>query len=90
MKQGLTVLCACIRKKRILYCGHRHNNILNQPGAMSKELFGYLRNGEQGFLLSNGKFASRHQALIIAIKVNQVDKDKLTAKRSGLFSEDLY
>ena len=44
--------------------------------------------GEQGFILSNGRFARRKPALRIAQKANQIKKKCGCA--SLLFSEDLW
>jgi len=43
---------------------------------------------EQGFLLNNGRFASRRAAAYIALRNGQVEK--IAHPHHGLFSEDLW
>ena len=47
-----------------------------------------IRRGEQGFVLSDGRFVTRKQAAHIAIKYGQIEKPKHPVH--GLFSEDLW
>ena len=46
--------------------------------------------GEQGFVLSDGSFSNRKDALQIAIASGQVVLDNCKAPLIGLFSEDLW
>jgi len=74
---------AAIRKRGKIYTGKRHHHILN--AALP---FGYLRNGEQGFVDDEGNFLTREEAAIVAIKCGQIKK--LKYHKTRLFSEDLY
>lgn len=46
--------------------------------------------GEQGFVLSNGEFVRRKEALQVAIEAGQLDIEDCHAPSIGLFSEDLW
>ena len=83
------ILCAAISKpneydmaaKPLIYCGHRHNNILWQGRHVPRSP------RYQGFLTSTGRFVDRKEAYMIAVKAKQivpVDNVEL------LYSEDLY
>jgi hypothetical protein len=84
------ILCAAIQNpdekdmgdNPLIYCGHRHHNILWQGTHVSRNL------KHQGFLTSKGRFVSREDALIIALRAKQVYLDNI--RGSKLFSEDLY
>jgi hypothetical protein len=67
----------------LIFCGHRHNNILWQSALASH------RPQHQGFLTSKGRFVDRKEALVIALKANQV-LDVNDIRGNKLFSEDLY
>jgi len=64
----IKILCAAICNpeefdmtgKPLIYCGHRHNNILWQGKHVSRDPY------HQGFLTSEGTFASREIAANIA------------------------
>ena len=85
-----TVLCAAICNpeefdmagKPLIYCGHRHNNILWQGNHVSRNPY------HQGFLISSGMFVSREIAGKIAIESGQIKE--LQYSNTDLFSEDLY
>jgi len=77
------IIKSAIRKNGKIYTGHRHYNILNNA-----EPFGFLRDGEQGFVDENGIFLTREEAAIEAIKCGQIKQ--LKYHKSKLFSEDLY
>jgi hypothetical protein len=87
----LRILCSAIHDPKdvdmggqpLIYCGHRHHNILWQSKDIS-------RNPQhQGFLTSEGKFVNREEALKIALKAKQVlDIDDVRGNK--LHSEDLY
>ena len=67
----------------LIYCGHRHHNILWQGPHVSRRLT------HQGFLTNTGRFVDRQEARKIAFEAGQLnDKEVLTAFK--LFSEDLY
>jgi hypothetical protein len=82
------ILCAAIHNpeekdmagKPLIYCGFRHANILWQSVNVSRNPF------HQGFLTNKGRFVSRKEAAVIAIKSKQVKK----LDSYELYSEDLY
>lgn len=84
------ILCAAIcdatetdlAGEMLIYCGHRHNNILLQGKHVSRNPH------HQGFLTSTGRYVSREDGLIVANNANQV-KEK-NGNPNLLFSEDLY
>jgi hypothetical protein len=87
----LRILCAAIHNpddvdmggKPLIYCGHRHHNVLWQSKDVSRNPY------HQGFLTSEGKFVNREEALKIALEANQVlDVDDI--RGNELYSEDLY
>lgn len=62
------------------------------PPARHHNLFALtwpLEPSEQGFLLSDGTFADREQAAVVAIAKGQTTAEKMTVKGT-LFSEDLW
>jgi hypothetical protein len=64
---------------------NRHHNIIHALGYAGIDLVG---REEQGFLLSDGSFADRPQALVIARAAGQVLRE--TGAHIGLFSEDVW
>jgi len=84
------ILCAAIHNPDekdlggmpLIYCGHRHHNILWQGTHVSR------KQKHQGFLTSKGRFVSREDALIIALRAKQVYLENIRGNK--LFSEDLY
>lgn len=69
----------------------RHHNVMDlmiEKGVCER----VDSNAEQGFLLSDGRFARRKAALHKAIRSGQIDIDDVTPQmnRFGLFSEDLW
>jgi hypothetical protein len=64
---------------------NRHHNIVHALGYAGIDLVG---REEQGFLLSDGSFADRPQALVIARAAGQVLRE--TGPHIGLFSEDVW
>jgi hypothetical protein len=85
------IICAAIHNpeeidmagKPLIYCGLRHANILWQSKLVSRNP------NHQGFLTSKGRFVDRKEALIIALKNNQVINIE-EIRGDNLFSEDLY
>lgn len=85
------IICAAIHKEGeidmadepLIYCGHRHNNILWQSEKVSRSPY------HQGFLTSKGRFVDRKEGLIIALENNQV-LDINNIRGGKLYSEDLY
>lgn len=45
---------------------------------------------QQGFLLSDGRFVNRKDALLVAISAGQVEYSKCHSAGIGLFSEDIW
>jgi len=72
---------SAIRKDGIVYKGRRHNNIL----CDTSRPFGFLKNGEQGFVTDMGNFLSRRAAAEHAFECGQ-----LKEKKRILCSEDLW
>jgi hypothetical protein len=70
---------AAIRKDGEVFTGKYHSDIISRARP-----FGYLRNGEQGFMTDDGKFVSREEAAKIAFECEQISESK-----DKLFSEDL-
>ena len=75
-------------------CGHRHHNCI----FIFSEMVGFpyteeghkLQNTEvQGFLTSKNRFVGREEALIIALRENQII-DLSQVRGDRLYSEDLY
>lgn len=89
------IICAAIKHEdtgKIFY-GHRHYHCLE---ASNGELSWTLNrqqimkiNRIQGFITNTNRFVNREEALIIALKNNQV-LDKNEIRGSKLYSEDLY
>lgn len=73
----------------LVFCWHRHGQCIHTKCAVTG-----LRNcesgdNEQGFLTSKNRFVGREEALIIALRENQViDIDEIRGDK--LYSEDLY
>jgi len=86
----ITILCAAICNpeefdmagKPLIYCGHRHNNILWQGQHVSRNPY------HQGFLTNKGQYVNREDAARIAIESGQIKE--LQFSSIELFSEDLY
>ena len=84
------ILCAAIYNPKdidmagnpLIYCGHRHNNILWQGPHVSRNPY------HQGFLTSKGRFVDRETAGKIAIEAGQIEE--LQSSATDLFSGDLY
>lgn len=76
------IVQAAIKKDGIIYVGRRHHNIL---GAAKP--FGYLKDGEQGFVTDAGEFVDRIEAAKIALECGQIAK---LGWPPYLYSEDLY
>lgn len=88
------ILCAAICNSEevdmtgepLVYCGHRHHNILHQSDQVSRVMC------HQGFLTNTGRFVSRKEAYKIAYEADQIigpNKGR-SENRLGLTSEDLY
>lgn len=74
----------------VVFCGHRHACIFQQIGGSvgERQNLGIFEK-EQGFLTNLNRFVGREEALLIALKQNQV-LDLKEVRGDRLFSEDLY
>lgn len=81
---------AAIRYKNgIVLAGAHHGDAIRIYAALfnSKTSFsGPIRNAEDGFVLSTGRFVSRTEAKQVAIAANQIPSDHV----GTLYSEDLW
>lgn len=86
------ILCAAIHKpgeldlagNPLIYCGHRHCNILWQGKHVSRDP------DHQGFLTTKGRFVDRMMGLVIALEARQLEDKLATLRFPNLYSEDLY
>lgn len=75
--------------KGIVFSGHRHGQCIYTKCVITGLRDAESGENEQGFLTSKNRFVSREEALIIALRENQViDLSQIRGDR--LFSEDLY
>lgn len=73
----------------LVFCGHRHAQCIYTKCSITGLRDAESGENEQGFLTSKNRFVSREEALLIALKENQViDLKEIRGDR--LFSEDLY
>jgi len=76
-------------KTGLVFSGHRHGHCIFTKCAVTGLRDAESGDNEQGFLTSKNRFVSREEALIIALREDQViDINELRGKR--LYSEDLY
>jgi len=76
------VSAACKRGEKV-WTGERHNKIIEQ---MFNEGLGMpVRQSEQGFLTSEGRFVDRYDAAVLAFEAGQTE-----ILKSCLSSEDLW
>lgn len=86
-------------KTGIVFCAHRHANIIALMTAMlysnwqhneedNYKRIHVLKNSVQGFLTSSNLFVNRKEGMDIAIKANQLNDFHIT--KDVLFSENLY
>lgn len=75
--------------KGIVFCGFRHGQCIYSKCAVTGLRDAESGDHEQGFLTSKNRFVSREEALIIALKQNQI-KDMNEIRSDKLYSEDLY
>lgn len=70
--------------------GERHHNIIHAITQNGKKAHG----GVQGFLTNDGRFLTREEAAVEALKCGQVEVDKANVKHifdgRRLYSEDLW
>lgn len=82
----LRVVAAAIRKENgqvfSVPAPGRHNDVIREMGE------NFSQKDEQGFLLNDGRFATRKAALNVALYSEQIKQAKWPAH--GLFSEDLW
>ena len=73
----------------IVFSGHRHGQCIYSKCAITGLRDCESGENEQGFLTSKNRFVSREEALLIALRENQViNISEIRGNR--LFSEDLY
>lgn len=73
----------------LVFCGYRHGQCIYTKCAVTGLRDCESGDNEQGFLTSKNRFVSREEALIIALRENQViDIDEIRGDK--LYSEDLY
>lgn len=73
----------------LVFSGHRHGQCIYTKCAITGLRDCESGENEQGFLTSKNRFVSREEALIIALRENQVMNIK-EVRGDRLFSEDLY
>lgn len=73
----------------LVFCGHRHAQCIYTKCSITGLRDCESGEEEQGFLTSKNRFVSREEALIIALRENQVI-DLSQVRGDRLFSEDLY
>jgi hypothetical protein len=73
----------------LVFSGFRHGHCIYTKCAITGLRDCESGDNEQGFLTSKNRFVSREEALIIALRENQVI-DLSQIKGDRLFSEDLY
>lgn len=66
----------------------RHHTILHAMDDHVADLAMHAGPASQGFLTSAGRFATREEAVLIAVAAGQIDKPKFNSTQ--LFSEDLW
>jgi len=74
------IVNAAILKDSVIYVGRRHCDILCDKSRQ----FGFLKNGQQGFITDKGIFLDRYAAATYAYSNGQIKEAKLR-----LCSEDL-
>jgi len=79
----LRVVMAAVCRGSCVWTGKRHNEVIIHMKEMGEKM--PVPGNEQGFLLSDGTFASRGEAARVAYKAGQIFKQK-----RELTSEDLY
>jgi hypothetical protein len=77
------VVMAAVRRGHRVWKGKRHNEVIMHMMETGEEM--PVRGDEQGFVLSDGSFATRARAAAVAYQAGQVDRQK-----KELTSEDLY
>lgn len=87
------ILCSAIKfhidktNKEVILCGLRHGDIFKQLEALGFEPHKGYKEIEQGFLTNSGRFLSRKEAYVAALKCGQLKNSK---EKEELFSEDLW
>lgn len=76
-------------EKGIVFCGLRHSQCIYSKCGITGLRDSESGENEQGFLTSKNRFVSREEALVIALKENQV-LDLKEIRGNKLYSEDLY
>ena len=83
----LTIVAAAVKRDGVVFTGVRHGHVIKsmvEVGFLT-DMKDPIREEEQGFIASDGKYYSRQEAREIAINAAQVNPDHGT-----LYSEDLW
>ena len=93
------VICAAIKyhivntDKEVVMSGLRHGDIMELMYNFGSNLFKY-KEIEQGFIIHDGTFLNRGQALTHALKCGQLSSSTMELKHQGfeneLYTEDIY
>jgi hypothetical protein len=83
IKARVTVVMAAVCRGSRVWTGKRHNEVIMHMHEIGEVM--PVLGEEQGFLLSDGTFATRGRAARVAYEAGQVDRLK-----KELSSEDLY
>ena len=87
------ILCSAIKfnidktDEEVILCGLRHGDIFRQLKALGFEPRKGYQEIEQGFLTNSGRFLSRKEAYVVALRYDQL---KHPEDNEELFSEDLW
>ena len=87
------ILCSAIKfhidktGEEVILCGLRHGDMFKQLKALGFEPHKGYKEIEQGFLIDSGRFLSRKEAYVVALKYGQLKHPKDSEE---LFSEDLW
>lgn len=73
----------------LVFSGHRHGHCIYTKYAVTGLRDAESGKNEQGFLTSYNRFVTREEALVIALREDQV-LDLREIRGDRLFSEDLY
>jgi hypothetical protein len=80
------ITAAAILREGKAYTGRRHANVFQDGTPVHGLPFGAFKNCEQGFVDEDGKFYSRDEAAVEALKCHQID----SIPRGVFLSEDLW
>jgi len=83
MGKQVRVVAAAVKRGDRVWSGRRHNEVIMHMHELGEQM--PVSCAEQGFLLSDGTYANRHEAAGVAYAAGQVDRLKVE-----LSSEDIY